>query len=76
MRGGAPLRTGSARVRRGMQSGALRRVDWAWIAQPDGRVQRFGIATWNRETQDEPARVRGSGRRRAARGGRKSFPRD
>jgi len=34
---------------------ALRRVDWAWIAQPDGRVQRFGIATWNRETQDEPA---------------------
>jgi membrane-associated phospholipid phosphatase len=35
--------------------GALRRVDWTWIAQPDGRVQRFGIATWNRETQDEPA---------------------
>ncbi len=31
------------------------RVDWAWIAQPDGRVQRFGIASWNRETQDEPA---------------------
>jgi membrane-associated phospholipid phosphatase len=30
-------------------------VDWAWVAQPDGRVQRFGIATWNRETQDEPA---------------------
>jgi len=28
---------------------------WAWIAQPDGRVQRFGIAAWNRETQDEPA---------------------
>lgn len=31
------------------------RADWAWIAQPDGRVQRFGIALWNRETQDEPA---------------------
>ena len=30
-------------------------ADWAWIAQPDGRVQRFGIATWNREAQDEPA---------------------
>ncbi|MBI4293886.1 MAG: YjbH domain-containing protein [Betaproteobacteria bacterium] len=31
------------------------RVDWAWVAQPDGRVQRFGIAAWNQETQDEPA---------------------
>ena len=30
-------------------------VDWAWIAQPDGRVQRYGIALWNREPQDEPA---------------------
>ncbi|MDB5901882.1 MAG: putative protein of unknown function rane lipoprotein [Betaproteobacteria bacterium] len=29
--------------------------DWAWVAQPDGRVQRFGIAVWNREKQDEPA---------------------
>jgi membrane-associated phospholipid phosphatase len=31
------------------------RADRAWIAQPDGRIQSFGIATWNRETQDEPA---------------------
>src|SRR6266850_1900323 len=30
-------------------------VDWAWIAQPDGRVERYGIAPWNREAQDEPA---------------------
>ncbi len=30
-------------------------ADWAWIAQPDGQIQRFGIAAWNRETQDEPA---------------------
>lgn len=30
-------------------------VDWAWVAQPDGRVQRFGVAAWNREAQDEPA---------------------
>ena len=30
-------------------------ADWAWIAQPDGRVQRFGIAGWNAERQDEPA---------------------
>lgn len=30
-------------------------ADWTWIAQPDGRIQRFGIATWNRELQDEPA---------------------
>ena len=31
------------------------RVDWAWVAQPDGRVQRFGVAVWNAEVQDEPA---------------------
>ncbi|TAK49266.1 MAG: YjbH domain-containing protein, partial [Betaproteobacteria bacterium] len=30
-------------------------VDRVWIAQPDGRVQRYGIALWNREMQDEPA---------------------
>jgi len=34
---------------------AAARADWAWIAQPDGRVQRFGVAGWNREAQDEPA---------------------
>jgi len=34
---------------------AARRADWAWVAQPDGRVQRFGVAAWNREAQDEPA---------------------
>lgn len=31
------------------------RFDWVWIAQPDGRVQRFGVALWNRQEQDEPA---------------------
>lgn len=30
-------------------------VDWAWIAEPDGRTRRFGVATWNTEPQDEPA---------------------
>lgn len=35
--------------------GSASRIDWAWIAQPDGREQRFGIAAWNRERQDEPA---------------------
>jgi len=30
-------------------------VDAAWIAQPDGRTRRFGIAPWNQEAQDEPA---------------------
>jgi membrane-associated phospholipid phosphatase len=30
-------------------------IDLAWIAQPDGRIQRFGVARWNREPQDEPA---------------------
>jgi membrane-associated phospholipid phosphatase len=37
------------------QSSIGRRPNWAWIAQPDGRVQRFGIAGWNSEKQDEPA---------------------
>jgi hypothetical protein len=32
-----------------------RSVDWLWIVQPDGRVQRFGIAAWNNEPQDPPA---------------------
>jgi hypothetical protein len=26
-----------------------------WIAQPDGRVQSFGVAEWTAQTQDEPA---------------------
>jgi hypothetical protein len=30
-------------------------TDWAWIAQPDGSVERYGIAPWNAEAQDEPA---------------------
>ncbi|MDR2196320.1 MAG: YjbH domain-containing protein, partial [Gallionellaceae bacterium] len=29
--------------------------DWAWIVQPDGKIQRFGVASWNLEAQDEPA---------------------
>lgn len=37
------------------QSELVRAVDWAWIAQPDGRTQRFGIAAWNAQAQDEPA---------------------
>jgi len=31
------------------------RADWVWIAQPDGHAQRYGVAAWNREAQDEPA---------------------
>jgi membrane-associated phospholipid phosphatase len=30
-------------------------VDWAWVAQPDGRVARYGIAAWNAGPQDLPA---------------------
>lgn len=30
-------------------------IDVVWIAQADGRVQRYGVALWNREAQDEPA---------------------
>jgi membrane-associated phospholipid phosphatase len=35
--------------------GAARAVDWLWIVQPDGRVQKFGVAIWNDEPQDPPA---------------------
>ena len=37
------------------QPAAAGAVDWAWIAQPDGRTRRFGIGSWNQEAQDEPA---------------------
>lgn len=37
------------------QPGSANRVDHAWVVQPDGRVRRFPVAIWNRETQDEPA---------------------
>jgi membrane-associated phospholipid phosphatase len=30
-------------------------VDWAWIAQPDGRTTRMGVAAWSEQQQDEPA---------------------
>lgn len=28
------------------------RIDWSWIIQPDGKILRFGVASWNREQQD------------------------
>ncbi len=28
---------------------------WAWLVQPDARVQKLGIASWNIELQDQPA---------------------
>ena len=31
------------------------RVDWVWLAQPDGRVRNYGIASWNSQVQEEPA---------------------
>ena len=33
---------------------ASTQVDWAWIAQADGRTARYGIAPWSLEAQDEP----------------------
>ena len=30
-------------------------VDWAWVAQPDGRNARYGVAAWNEQPQDEVA---------------------
>ena len=29
-------------------------ADWAWVAQPDGRTSRYGIAPWNQQAQAEP----------------------
>lgn len=28
---------------------------WAWVVQPDGRMQQVGLDPWNRGLQDEPA---------------------
>jgi Exopolysaccharide biosynthesis protein YbjH/Capsule biosynthesis GfcC len=28
---------------------------WAWVIQPDGRVQKEGVAAWNRQLQNQPA---------------------
>lgn len=33
---------------------ASAQVDWAWIAQADGRTTRYGVAPWNLEPQAEP----------------------
>lgn len=30
-------------------------ADWAWLAQPDGRTSRMGVAPWNAGPVDEPA---------------------
>ncbi|MEY2860613.1 MAG: hypothetical protein RL392_1071 [Pseudomonadota bacterium] len=30
-------------------------VDFVWLAQPDGRTQRVGVALWNQTAQDQPA---------------------
>ncbi len=38
-----------------LEACGITKADWAWIAQPDGRMQRFGVATWNREIQNDPA---------------------
>jgi len=37
------------------QADLASRVDIAWIVQPDGQVQRYGVASWNRQAQGEPA---------------------
>lgn len=34
---------------------ALDQADWAWVVQPDSKVSRFGIASWNLQKQEEPA---------------------
>lgn len=34
---------------------SYKKADWVYVAQPNGSVQRFGIALWNREKQNEVA---------------------
>lgn len=33
---------------------ASSQVDWAWIAQPDGRTTRYGVSPWSMTPQAEP----------------------
>lgn len=35
--------------------GPVGSYDWAWVAQPDGRTARVGVAPWNSQPSDEPA---------------------
>ncbi len=28
---------------------------WSWLVQPDGRVQKMGLSSWNMQLQDQPA---------------------
>ena len=35
--------------------GLLDDAEWAWVAQPDGRTARAGVAGWNASPVDEPA---------------------
>jgi hypothetical protein len=37
-----------------LRTQAMQSIDWAWLVQSDGSTKRFGIATWNRDLQDEP----------------------
>lgn len=32
----------------------LAEVDWAWLAQADGRTAQYGVAPWNQTEQNEP----------------------
>lgn len=34
---------------------AAEKVDWAWLAQPDGRTSQVALAPWNLAAQDAPA---------------------
>ncbi len=47
----AGLHAGDYIRRCGADSG----VDWAYVAEPDGRTRKIGIALWNLQKQDEPA---------------------
>lgn len=35
--------------------GVTAQIDRVWIAQPDGKVESFGVAGWNAQAQGEPA---------------------
>ena len=42
-------------VRACLDGAAMRYGDWAWLVQPDGRVQHVPLALWNAAEQDQPA---------------------
>jgi hypothetical protein len=50
-----PFRTGLLAVDYVQACTEMDSADWAWVTQPDGRVQQAGLRAWNPSRQDSPA---------------------